>query len=337
MSSQMPEEPFLEPGGGSPLETVIIPRTRDLGGFEVRRALPSARRRMVGPFVFLDQMGPAVFRSGHGLDVRPHPHIGLATVTYLFDGEILHRDSLGTVQPIRPGAVNWMTAGSGIVHSERTPPEARASGGRLFGVQIWLALPERDEETAPAFVHTPADALPVITAHGLRLRVVIGSLHGARSPVRTFSETVYADVELDAGARFEIPADHEERAIFVVEGALDVSGDVFPAGPAPRLCAPGATSSCTHAGLRACSCSAASRWTGRATSRGTSSRARESGSSWRGRTGPPGGFLWCPARPSVSRSPTSRASRGTRRRHSRATFRATSRASCRPDSSQPSS
>jgi redox-sensitive bicupin YhaK (pirin superfamily) len=230
MSSQMPEEPFLEPGGGSPLETVIIPRTRDLGGFEVRRALPSARRRMVGPFVFLDQMGPAVFRSGQGLDVRPHPHIGLATVTYLFDGEILHRDSLGTVQPIRPGAVNWMTAGSGIVHSERTPPEARASGGRLFGVQIWLALPERDEETAPAFVHTPADALPVITAHGLRLRVVIGSQHGARSPVRTFSETVYADVELDAGARFEIPADHEERAIFVVEGALDVSGDVFPAG-----------------------------------------------------------------------------------------------------------
>ena len=185
---------------------------------------------MVGPFVFLDQMGPAVFRSGQGLDVRPHPHIGLATVTYLFDGEILHRDSLGTVQPIRPGAVNWMTAGSGIVHSERTPPEARASGGRLFGVQIRLALPERDEETAPAFVHTPADALPVITAHGLRLRVVIGSLHGARSPVRTFSETVYADVELDAGARFEIPADHEERAIFVVEGALDVSGDVFPAG-----------------------------------------------------------------------------------------------------------
>src|SRR5437899_11975227 len=163
MSWNMPDQPFADRDAASPIETVILPRTRDLGdGFEVRRALPSMRRRMVGPFIFLDQMGPAVFRSGHGLDVRPHPHVGLATVTYLFEGEILHRDSLGTVQPIRPGAVNWMTAGRGIAHSERTPPPARAAGSRISGIQLWVGLPSGDEEMAPGFVHVGAAELPVM-------------------------------------------------------------------------------------------------------------------------------------------------------------------------------
>src|SRR5688572_4396301 len=151
------------------LETRIIPRVRDLGeGFQVRRALPDERRRSVGPFVFFDQMGPTVLEPGKGLDVRPHPHIGLATVTWLFDGEILHRDSLGVVQPIRPGEVNWMTAGRGIVHSERTPPELRQTGSKLFGIQLWVALPQRDEETEPAFAHHGANELPVIEGEGKR-------------------------------------------------------------------------------------------------------------------------------------------------------------------------
>src|SRR5437764_2979864 len=162
MTWPMPDEPFADRDPASPVETVILPRTRDLGnGFTVRRALPSMRRRMVGPFIFFDQVGPVVFRGGEGLDVRPHPHIGLATVTYLFEGEILHRDSLGSVQPIRPGAVNWMTAGSGITHSERTAPGLRKKGGRLFGIQLWVALPREQEESAPSFVHTPSAALPV--------------------------------------------------------------------------------------------------------------------------------------------------------------------------------
>src|SRR5690349_20477981 len=159
------------------LETVIVPRTRDLGdGFQVRRVLPAIERRTVGPFVFFDQMGPTVLRAGTGLDVRPHPHIGLATVTYLFEGEILHRDSLGTVQPIRPGEVNWMTAGSGIVHSERTAPEHRHTDTTLFGIQTWVGLPRAREEAAPAFAHHGADALPVIAGDGKRVRLIVGSL-----------------------------------------------------------------------------------------------------------------------------------------------------------------
>ena len=231
MSGNMPDEPFADRDPASPIETVILPRTRDLGdGFEVRRALPSMRRRMVGPFIFLDQMGPMVLRSGQGLDVRPHPHIGLATVTYLFQGEILHRDSLGTVQPIRPGAVNWMTAGRGIAHSERTPPPVRAAGGRLFGIQIWVALPKRHEEADPAFAHTPADALPLIEDAGRRVRLIAGSLYGARSPVRALSELFYADAVLKPGARLEVPAGHEERALFVVQGSVVAGGETFPAG-----------------------------------------------------------------------------------------------------------
>jgi len=212
-------------------ETVIAPRTRDLGdGFEVRRALPSPQRRMVGPFVFFDQMGPTVFGAGKGLDVRPHPHIGLATVTYLFDGEILHRDSLGTVQPIRPGEVNWMTAGRGIAHSERTSPALRTNGSSLFGIQVWVALPKAHEETEPSFAHHEAAALPMIEGEGTRVRLIVGGLSGAKSPVRLFSEMFYADAVIAPGARLEMSAEHEERALYVTKGRVDVDGSRFEAG-----------------------------------------------------------------------------------------------------------
>jgi redox-sensitive bicupin YhaK (pirin superfamily) len=213
------------------LETVIVPRTRDLGdGFEVRRALPSIERRMVGPFVFFDQMGPTVLRAGKGLDVRPHPHIGLATVTYLFEGEILHRDSIGSVQPIRPGEVNWMTAGRGIAHSERTAPETRRTESRLFGIQTWVALPKEREEAEPAFAHHGTADLPVVEGEGKRLRIVLGALFGARSPVAVFSEMVYVDAVLEPRARLEFPAEHEERAVYVAAGRVEIAGDVFDAG-----------------------------------------------------------------------------------------------------------
>lgn len=208
------------------LEALIVPPTRDLGdGFQVRRALPAGARRSVGPFVFFDQMGPAMLGPGRGLDVRPHPHIGLATLTYLFEGEILHRDSLGTVQPIRPGEVNWMVAGSGIVHSERTPQPLRESGSRLFGIQTWIALPRAHEETEPAFTHHGAGELPARREQGSRIRLAAGTLYGERAPVRVFSDLFYADAELQPGARLVLPAEHEERAAFVVEGALQVSGE----------------------------------------------------------------------------------------------------------------
>jgi redox-sensitive bicupin YhaK (pirin superfamily) len=207
-----------------PLELVIVPRTRDLGGFEVRRALPSGRRRMVGPFIFFDQMGPSVLRAGSGLDVRPHPHIGLATLTYLFHGEILHRDSLGIVQPIRPGEVNLMTAGRGIVHSERTPPELRPAGPELFGIQAWIALPEHAEEIAPDFSHHGAGELPLIEDAGLKVRIIAGELFGARSPVPTFTETLYADVELADGAVLPLDTSHDERAVYLAEGSVEIAG-----------------------------------------------------------------------------------------------------------------
>ncbi len=193
---------------------VIVPRSVDLGDFVVRRALPSERTRMVGPFVFFDHMGPAVFRSGAGIDVRPHPHIGLATLTYLFDGEIMHRDSLGTAVAIRPGEINLMTAGRGIVHSERTGAERRASGGNLHGLQCWMALPIAREEMDPAFAHHGIDAFPIVRDGDSAVRVVVGSLYGERSPVVTASETVFADATLRAGAVLPLDAGHEERAIF---------------------------------------------------------------------------------------------------------------------------
>jgi hypothetical protein len=212
------------------IEQVIVPRSVDLGDFSVRRALPSAQTRMVGPFIFFDHFGPAEFRSGRGIDVRPHPHIGLATVSYLFDGEIMHRDSLGTAVPIRPGEVNWMTAGRGIVHSERTAADRRAAGDRLHGLQCWVALPAAREEMAPGFAHQGTEALPVVRDNGKVVRVVIGSLYGVRSPVATTSETIFADVELKSGANLPLDADHEERAIYVVDGEIDIAGDKFASG-----------------------------------------------------------------------------------------------------------
>jgi redox-sensitive bicupin YhaK (pirin superfamily) len=208
------------------LETVIVTRVRDLvDGFKVRRVLPSARRRMVGPFIFLDQMGPEILSAGRGLDVAPHPHIGLATVTYLFEGELLHRDGLGTVQLITPGEVNWMSAGRGIAHSERTPQQSRTAGSNLFGIQSWVALPKKDEEAAPGFAHYGSGELPVVEGEGKRVRLITGSLYGERSPVRTPSEMFYAEVTLKGGARLPVPNEHEERAAYVVEGAVELLGD----------------------------------------------------------------------------------------------------------------
>jgi hypothetical protein len=212
------------------IEHVIVPRARDLGGFEVRRALPSAARQMVGPFIFFDQMGPAEFLLGQGIDVRPHPHIGLATVTYLFDGEIFHRDSLGTAQAIRPGALNLMTAGRGIVHSERTAPEVKAKGPRLFGIQAWAALPKSHEEDAPAFVHHAAEALPRISGDGKTVRVVMGSLYGTASPVDYPHASFYAEAVLAPGAVLPLDPDYDERAVYVVSGEIDVAGDTFGEG-----------------------------------------------------------------------------------------------------------
>ncbi len=212
------------------VDLTIVPRARDIGGFEVRRALPSAKRQMIGPFIFWDQMGPAAFPMGEGINVRPHPHIGLATLTYLFDGEIYHRDSLGTAQPIRPGEVNLMTAGKGIVHSERMDDAVKALGPNLFGIQSWIALPKSREGIEPAFEHRDQTALPTLEAEGKAVRIIAGSLWGATSPVTTFSEMIYADVALETGARLPIPAEHEERAIYVSEGTVMVSGDRFECG-----------------------------------------------------------------------------------------------------------
>lgn len=240
MSWQPDLDPLCEDAAAiDRIETVIVPRARDLGGFAVRRALPSASRQMVGPFIFFDQMGPAEFLLGEGLDVRPHPHIGLATVTYLFQGEILHRDSLGTLQPIRPGEVNWMTAGRGVAHSERTAPEARTGAERrLFGIQAWVALPRHAEETEPAFSHHGSAELPVIAGEGKQVRLITGSLYGAASPVPTFSAMFYADAALEAGAKLPLPAEHEERALYLVEGEVEIAGDRF-AAPALLVFRPG--------------------------------------------------------------------------------------------------
>ena len=212
------------------IETLIVPRAVDLGEMEVRRALPSTKRQMVGPFIFFDQMGPAEFLTDQGIDVRPHPHINLATVTYLFEGQILHRDSLGTEKAIEPGAVNWMRAGRGIVHSERTSSERKRTGQRLFGIQTWMALPEAEEESDPAFVHHGSDELPTVDTDGIRARLIAGDALGVRSPLQTPSETLYADVNLEAGAQMPIEATYEERALYTIAGTIEVAGDAFGPG-----------------------------------------------------------------------------------------------------------
>jgi redox-sensitive bicupin YhaK (pirin superfamily) len=212
------------------IEQVIVPRARDLGGFEVRRALPAQGRQMVGPFIFFDQMGPAEFLLGNGIDVRPHPHIGLATVTYLFDGEIMHRDSLATAQPIRTGELNLMSAGRGVVHSERTPQSERAKPSRLFGIQAWAALPTSHEEGAPTFAHHGREALPRITGEGKRVSLILGSLYKHSSPADFPHPSFYAEAVLAPGSVLPLDDDYDERAIFVVSGEIDIAGDTFGAG-----------------------------------------------------------------------------------------------------------
>lgn len=227
--------PCLEPncpdaGSADSIETLIIPRARDLGDFEVRRALPSPKRQMVGPFIFFDQMGPVEFLTDQGIDVRPHPHIGLATVTYLYKGEFQHRDSLGTNQMIYPGEVNWMIAGNGVTHSERTSAETRATGSPLFGIQTWVALPEKDEEVDAAFEHQSEASLPFIEAEGKQVRLILGDAYGEKAPVKTFSQMFYADAVLAAGAKLPLPDNHEDRGIYVVEGSIQIAGQTFEAG-----------------------------------------------------------------------------------------------------------
>ncbi len=212
------------------IELVIDGRRKDLGGFEVERVLPYAPHRMVGPFIFLDHMGPAMFDPGHGIDVRPHPHIGLSTVTYLFEGEIVHRDSLACTQAILPGEVNWMTAGRGIVHSERTDPRVRARGGPLHGMQAWVALPEEDQESEPAFAHHEQADLPTYESGGLWARLIAGSAFGATAKVRTHSPLYYVHWELQPGVKAGAPEGHAENAAFVVRGSVEVDGREFRAG-----------------------------------------------------------------------------------------------------------
>ena len=212
------------------IETVIVPRARDLGGFEVRRALPSVARQMVGPFIFFDQMGPAEFLTGQGIDVRAHPHVGLGTVTYLMRGRIHHRDSLGTDQWIEPGAVNWMLAGQGITHSERTDGAARTAPMSLFGLQTWLALPKANEDDPAEFVHTPATTLPVLEGEGKEVRLILGTAWGERSPVSVPLDLFYADAVLMPGASMPLPDNHEDRGAHVLAGEVTVGGQTFPAG-----------------------------------------------------------------------------------------------------------
>jgi redox-sensitive bicupin YhaK (pirin superfamily) len=213
------------------IELVIDQRRRDLGGFEVGRVLPFAQRRMVGPFIFLDRMGPAEFAAGipRSTDVRPHPHIGLSTLTYLFEGEIMHRDSVGSEQAIVPGEVNWMIAGRGITHSERFE-RARREGGRMDGLQAWVALPTEHEETAPAFFHHGIEALPEVSEGGIRRRLIAGEAYGLRSPVKTHSPLFYVYCEIEAGAREALPPGAPERAAYVISGEIEAEGRRFSAG-----------------------------------------------------------------------------------------------------------
>lgn len=227
-------DPILgDPQSCDALELVVVPRVRDLGdGFAVRRALPHGKRQMVGPFIFFDHFGPVQFIAGQGMDVKPHPHIGLATVTYLFDGKITHRDSEGNVRDIQPGAMNLMTAGRGITHSERTPEVERANGQKMLGLQSWIALPQGREEIDPSFQHFSAGDLPVVSDNGVNARVIAGQAFGKRSDVSMVSDWFYVEVTLAEGLTAPLDADYEERAIYVVEGTVEIAGDVFEG---PRL------------------------------------------------------------------------------------------------------
>lgn len=240
MSWQPSSDPILgDAKSCDALDLVIVPRTRDLGdGFAVRRALPHGKRQMVGPFIFFDHFGPVQFLAGKGMDVRPHPHIGLATVTYLFDGAIMHRDSEGNALEIKPGAMNLMTAGRGIAHSERTPDVQRRDGQAMLGLQSWIALPKDKEEIAPSFQHYSADSLPTVTDTGLTARIIAGSAFGKSSPVDMVSDWFYVEVALQAGASAPLDADHEERAIYLVDGEVEISGDRFE-GPRLLIFRPG--------------------------------------------------------------------------------------------------
>jgi redox-sensitive bicupin YhaK (pirin superfamily) len=229
----LPHIPDPMPGdakAADAIEQVFVASAKDIGGFEVRRALPAAGRQMVGPFIFLDQFGPVVIRAGQSFDVRPHPHIGLATVTWLFDGLVFHRDSLGSAQAIAPGELNWMTAGRGIVHSERTPASERSRDRGIFGIQCWVALPQQLEDTAPSFAHIDASALPLIEDHGVAVRVVAGTLYGERSPVKTLSDLFYADVALEPGASLPLPPDYVERGVYLAAGEIEIGDQVFGSG-----------------------------------------------------------------------------------------------------------
>jgi redox-sensitive bicupin YhaK (pirin superfamily) len=221
----MSRHPDLEPRCDTDGRLVIEPRTRTIGAFDVRRVLPAAKRRTVGPFIFLDEMGPAELEPGAGMDVPPHPHIGLATLTYLFEGQVLHHDSLGVTQLIRPGAVNWMVAGRGVAHSERTPAELRDQSTRVHGLQLWVALPEGKEEVDPYFLHYDAADIPSVGG----ARVIVGRAYGVESPVETLSPTLYVHAELEAGASLELPDGYDELALYLVTGSIELDGERFDA------------------------------------------------------------------------------------------------------------
>lgn len=234
-NADMSWNPALSPGnpdeiGLDAIETMIVPRARDLGGFEVKRALPAPQRQMVGPFIFFDQAGPAEFLTGQGVDVRPHPHIGLGTVTFLYRGDFHHRDSIGTDQVILPGAVNWMVAGKGVTHSERTSEQGRKGPHSLYGIQTWIALPEDREEMDPIFEHHGKEALPRFEAEGINATLILGSAYGATAPATLYSDTFYLDVTLAPGARFPLPDDQEDRGLYITEGSVTIAGDRFEAG-----------------------------------------------------------------------------------------------------------